>query len=562
LTAPGADDHERAADPLRRSCVVTWVLGLTVIAVFATAQFAHLGAPLLWQDEAETAMFGRRILETGLPTVHGEEGVVYGMSVPMVHAVDPASGAYTGSLWGQYYLAAAAVALSGLATDLHVRTSLVRLPFAAIGSLGLVLLWLAYRRTFEAGRPRVAMACAYWLGLAASVSLLLHLREVRYYAPMVLGVAVLVFIQRQWTGPVRSIATAISLFLLFNVFYPAAVAVALWIGLERGLPLLRAEGRTPEALRAAVLDAAALAAAALALAPIVAWFRMVPLSELMSARYHFGVADYAANVIAVLRHLAAHEWLLAAGLLRIASWQLGRREMGHAEAPALWRLVLVWIAVGARNPIFFERYFVALGPLLLMAALLDFDRVRRGLTWAIPDVTRSRRALAALAVVCVAGTLALKGPELAGRARELAAPVRGPLDVAIPWVASRHAGGVPPVVATNYEAEAWMFYLGARVVGRFHDEGAAVAKAEAAVRPDFVVPRRGYPRSAQRLNVYLESGAFERHALDIADLPYNTIPELSHGRVLALTHPFVTILPTSEAEALEVWARRVEGVRR
>jgi hypothetical protein len=216
----------------------------------------------------------------------------------------------------------------------------------------------------------------------------------------------------------------------------------------------------------------------------------------------------------------------------------------------------VWIAIGARNPIFFERYFVALGPLLLMAALLDFDRVRRALEASAPHPSRRAQAWGAIAAVCIAGSLLLKAPALDGRVAELVTPVRGPLDVAIPWVAERATGAEPPVVATNYETEAWMFYLGGRVVGRFHSEGEAAARAEAAVRPDFVVPRRGYPHSVERLRTYLEPGAFERHALEIADLPYNSIPELSSGRVLALTHPFRTVLPQHPGEALVVWERR------
>ena len=70
------------------------------------------------------------------------------------------------------------------------------------------------------------------------------------------------------------------------------------------------------------------------------------------------------------------------------------------------------------------------------------------------------------------------------------------------------------------------------------------------------MPRRGYPHTVERLRAYLEPGAFERHALEIADLPYNSIPELSAGRVLALTHPFRTLRPQHPGEALVVWERR------
>ncbi len=582
MTAPtaGATPDERPAAALPPACIVAFVLCLSL---FVVAQYGRLGHPLLWQDEGETAMFGRRILDTGYPKVHGDEGVVYGMSVPMAFAVDEESDAYTGSLWGQYYVAALGVALSDLADGDHARTALARLPFALAGSLGLWLLWRAYAPCFGDRRRRCLMACAYLLGLASSVSLLLHVREVRYYALVVALVGVLVWLHRRPAGLARAIGTGLALFALFNVFYPAAVAVAAWVVLESLWPLerLRRVGslRRVERLRwverlrpvgsrdaraqpvwpALALEWAPLAVAALALIPIVLWFRMIPLSELMSARYRFGLADYGVNLLVVTRHLAQHELLLAAGLLRVGAWQIGRRGPGRPEAPALWRLVLVQVLIGARNPIFFERYFVALGPLLLLAALLDFDRVRRGLEAGAADAGRRVRALGALAGVCIVGALALKAPELAGRAGELVTPVRGPLDVAVPWVRERFEGTVRPTVATNYEAEVWMFYLGGPVVGRFHAEGDAAALAEAAVEPDVVVPRRGYPHSVERLRVYLKPGAFERHALEIADLPYNTIPELSRGRVVTVTHPFRTVLPNHPGEALEVWVRRPAG---
>ena len=114
------------------------------------------------------------------------------------------------------------------------------------------------------------------------------------------------------------------------------------------------------------------------------------------------------------------------------------------------------------------------------------------------------------------------------------------------------------VIATNYEGEAWMFYLGSHVIGRFHAGSEADAQAEAQARPDVVVMRRGYPHTAAKLRAQLTSGDFERHELDAADLPYNTIPELSAGRVLKLTHPFRTVRPRHADEALWIWVRRTD----
>jgi putative lipoprotein len=47
------------------------------VALFAGLLFGRLAWPLLWQDEGETAMFARRVLEYGYPKVHDEGNVVY-----------------------------------------------------------------------------------------------------------------------------------------------------------------------------------------------------------------------------------------------------------------------------------------------------------------------------------------------------------------------------------------------------------------------------------------------------------------------------------------------------
>ena len=178
-------------------------------------------------------------------------------------------------------------------------------------------------------------------------------------------------------------------------------------------------------------------AVAIAVVPIVIWFDMLGLSRLMSARYHFGLADYVANLIAIARHLAVHEFALAALLLRGTVAMLARRSPVPSLSPALWRLVLIWVLIGARNPIFFERYFVALGPVLLLAALLDFDRLQDLLFDVFPDEKRHWRAVVGVVGLCVMISFGLKQSELDGRIAELGTPVVGPLDVAIPWVAER-----------------------------------------------------------------------------------------------------------------------------
>jgi len=47
------------------------------LVLFAVLLGKHLAYPVLWQDEAETAMFATRVIEVGYPKVHGDRNVLY-----------------------------------------------------------------------------------------------------------------------------------------------------------------------------------------------------------------------------------------------------------------------------------------------------------------------------------------------------------------------------------------------------------------------------------------------------------------------------------------------------
>ncbi|MBW2695166.1 MAG: hypothetical protein JRE70_01750, partial [Deltaproteobacteria bacterium] len=169
-----------------------------MLIVFGTLQLKHLSHPLLWQDEGETAMFGRRVLEFGYPKVSDGRNVVYGMGLPLEVAVDEENDAYIGSLWGQYYFAALGVALSDAVEDSGWQTALVRLPFVLAGLIGLLLVLLSVQPLLAPGRSGLwPAAIAYLVRLSVSTSLILHLREARYYPLVVLLLGGIVFVHQR-----------------------------------------------------------------------------------------------------------------------------------------------------------------------------------------------------------------------------------------------------------------------------------------------------------------------------------------------------------------------------
>lgn len=544
-----------------------------VLLVYAWLQWADLGHPLFWQDEGETAMLGQRVLEYGYPRVQGDTGVVYGVGVPMRDAVDAETGAYLGSFWGQYYLAALGVALSEGATDPYVRTAWVRAPFVLAGLLGLVLLWWAVQPTL-AGRPGARLEGAILFGvlLCLSVSLMLHLREARYYGPVLGLVGAGIALQLRFWGRegVRGLGgtlglaalSLVVLLLLLNFFFPAALAMAGWWTVEwlwthvrdrRGLDSLFRTG-WPLGLVLLLWGLVGLF--------LMQAFGMTQTAGILSDRWDFGFAVYRENLAHLLFYLARYEWLIPCLLAEFGLMMLGgptqdrtAEESGlEATRSRLYRLCLIYALIGAANPIFFERYFVPVGPILAAVLVLDVEILRRRITRPESADERKRSGWlgAGALVFFFLFLLWVRGPEVSGRMAEIRDPVEGPVDASILFVSAGWSDPSALTIATNYETEPFMFYLGSRVVGRFH-EGSA--EYEGKVTPDLVIPRMTQPRSLQAVRRYLLEGEFKRHELNVADTQYNNIPELYSGRVLSTVHRFETLQPGEGAPPLAIYER-------
>ena len=547
-----------------------------VLIAYVWLQWAGLGHPLFWQDEGETAMLGQRVLEYGYPKVHGDTGVVYGVGVPMSEAVDPETDAYLGSFWGQYYLAAVGVSLGEGMDDPYRRTAWVRAPFLLCGLIGLGLLWWAVQPAFS-GRRGAGLDSALVFGvlLCLSVSLMLHLREARYYGPTLglVGAAVALEFRVWRAGHARSPGSTLGfgtlsfgvLLLLVNFFFPAAVAVAGWWAGERLWRLFRNPGEASSLFQRGWPLGLVLVLWALVSFILMQAFGLSRTAGILSERWGFGFGLYLENLGHLVFFLARYEWLIPCLLAEIGL-RIWAKPISSGSGPeeglldtrlALYRLCLVYGAVGAANPIFFERYFVPLGPILALVLALDLEVLRRRIARVEPVSERRRGEwVALLSVAVVLLTLVwIRAPEVGGRVAEIRDPVEGPVDAGVLFVSSRWADPSDLTLATNYEMEPFMFYLGSRVVGRFHPGTAEEEAAESAVRPDLVIPRMAQPRSLSAVRRYLLDGEFKRHELSVADTGYNNIPELYPGRVLSTVHHFKTQHAGASAPPLAIYER-------
>lgn len=550
-----ARDLERA---LAIACVVA--SGLLAAAMIG----AGLAHPLMWNDEADTAMLAQRVARHGYPKAHGEPPYLYDLD-PM--RIDPASDAYLGALWGPYYLGAPGAAWAAQSDDPYVRTWRMRLPFALLGCAG--LLWAALAVLPAVGtRARLPFLALYGLAIAGSLSLALHVREARWYAPAIAWVAgcVALHLRRQVLGGRGGAGHALGLagllVLLFNTFHPGCIAV----GVALALDLLWRARRVAAGGRPAWLarEALPLGLAAAACLPIALVFELPELT-LRWTGFLSGVArGYGDNLLFVLRGGLRHEWLAAALVARAAvAWQRRADPAPACDALArrsqiacfAWLLVAVWWALLCRSPLVWERYLVPLSPWITLALLLDGVSLLALWRAAAPGRARARATAAALAVAAVAlATLAGRAPELALRLAELRTPVRGPLDFAIPHLRARYPDPSSLVIATNYEGPAYSFYLGSDVIVGYY----AGNLAEDATRVPDVIVHRPWPRYGDLLLDMATRAAYVATRFPVRNTPTNSGPFLYPGAPGGVAHLFATPATQEAAEQL-VLLERVEA---
>jgi 4-amino-4-deoxy-L-arabinose transferase-like glycosyltransferase len=198
-------------DALRRH----WPLVL-IVALAAGLMLSRLGVNYLWEDEGDTAVLARTILQHGVPMAW--DGVTF--TAPDFGQRLTDDFVMISHPWLQYYAAAASFALFGASAWA------ARLPFALAGVVTVVLVYLL---VWTATRRRAAAVASATL-LVLSVQFLLFARQARNYTLTALLTCLLVWWlprMRTWKG---GVVFALIGVLLFHA-HPIGIAAVSALGL-------------------------------------------------------------------------------------------------------------------------------------------------------------------------------------------------------------------------------------------------------------------------------------------------------------------------------------------
>lgn len=450
----------------------------------------NLGNQYLWQDEAQTALVARTVLERGLP--YGTDGVNY---FSQEGGIEYGPGElWKWHTWLSFYLVAASFAVLG------VSTFAARLPFALLGA---ATVWLAYR--LLRGRAGRAAAVSGTILLLTCVPFLLLARQSRYYAAaaffslLALDAFLDLLAGRRRAGLHFFLsATALfhSHFVYFFALIPAAAAHALF----------RVERRSRNA---------ALRWLAIATAFNLPW--MLWLGSPYSARYEEEIG-WGAGAEKLLEFVRSFEhvfssWALA-GLVGLIVFDRlrTRRPSGIRSTPVLaegpGRLLALFVVanlvlLSVTSPAAFFRYLApTIAPTLALVGL------------ALGSVVPTRRVWGGLVLAT-----ALLGQPLIDFGHELTHDYDGPIEGIVEFLRERADPG--DVVAITYGDLPLKFYLPElRVVGGLTGEDLTSALAAR-----WVILRRNSITGADRavrefLASHLPLETYRRHELPYADLAF------------------------------------------
>jgi hypothetical protein len=485
-------------------------------ALSGTLLLAQLGNQYLWQDEAQTALLARTILEHGVPL--GSDGTNH-FSQELGAEVGP-DGVWRWHTWLSFYAVAASFAILGQTTFA------ARLPFALLG-IGCVLLTWALAR--ELWRDRAAAGAAGLL-LALSVPFLILARQSRWYAlAAFLALAGLLAYARIRRGRWRAaLGLFLAALLLFHTHY-------LYCALLLGTccvhaALLERERWWP--------TFAASAATGLVSLPWILWLSGVELGP--------GYRERLLSLGASLLYLRAFSESLVAVFLAHGLWLLAlpvlalqRRSRG---SPALPRDARLWSGVALVT------LHAALGIALL--ACLSPGIYLRYLTPLVPPLF----ALVGLVVASLARTL----PSVAAAA-VAAWVISGSLEDLVYEITHDYDGPIEGIVGfLETHARPWesvaivygdlpvKFYTRLRVIGGLTGEDIDDARDA-----DWILLRRHSPAPVSRairdrLRRFIAEGDYQRHEIDYPDLAFENREDLRE-------HHFRTV---ERAPRVEIWGKR------
>lgn len=539
---------------------------LILIALIGYSLFGNIGYPIIWGDEADTVMYAERILDYGYPKVHdGQNSLNYNMISGGV-GVNEKYDAWTVTMWGQYYFTAIGTYVARFFDDIYVKTAILRIPQSIVGLMGTIMFGFVITPFLKQDKHKYIFWLVYLTLTLFSISLILHLREVRSYSLYIFlsSLFLILFVRYYLIKNTRYIkyfafGTAI-LFLLVNIFPPGYLALSAGVGIYVFLDkVFRKE--INNLVKSTIKDAAPIIVSGLLILPILVTFGTSSVSGSAYSDMAFSFKIYLSYIERIINFLINYHFLavfiafclyfviiiktlyglpIKDTVIKLWSYQILR---------FLIIFSLIYTPFISVTPYMFDRYFLFLQPIVSALIAYVFVLILNEIKKIKDSNSRSNYLLIFIqfSVLLTGIVMLLRSSLITGRIYELTHKYYGSMDYIVSYIKSNYTKPENLVIDTNIEQPVLMYYLGSQVIC---DDSPKCYSDPA----DIIIRRRGFPNELfeERIERYFEQADYQEVRLPIIDYPANNIPEFSLG----LRHLFRTPVTENDSEKVILYVKK------
>lgn len=547
-----------------------------LVGIFSLSLFKNIQYPLLWNDEAATAMFTKRVLQFGYPKVHDGINILTDSQPHNPSFIfDPKTDASLENDWLQYYFSSFFLLIAQNFDDIYTQTAILRMPFAIVGMFGLAIIVFSILPSFKQKKHKLIFLTLFAFFETLSVPLVLHIREMRYYSLMIFltswfFLALFKFhVFHTLKSKTYYISIITALLLILITFHPAFFSFLFFLIIIVCCRLLSKNNlinTTGERIQVTSYSFRLLIPVIISLVlsiPYFIFFKTFYIAMEKSKYFHFNIFMHLHNLSQMASFFWENELLLAAIIFKILIFSLisnirniNDKHFGQKLQVSLYLSIffIVYSIFIARMPNYlFIRYYIVLLPVLTLVTLLDAFIVFEYVSKYYYRKKNVRLTIAALISIVFIYNIFIHNQQekmnhVTGHVHELFHQYKGPLDYVIPYIKNQYPKTEDLVIATNYEEFSYMFYLNSKVIIGFGEYNLA---EDMKMRPDIIVFRNWWKDNTTLLNNFLSKEKYRTIFFPVYDYPVNNIPEFDFN----IPHLFQTKFASNRNQQLKMFIR-------
>ncbi len=549
-------------------------------SLFCLMLYKNISYPLIWNDESDTIMTAKQILKYGYPKVNDGKNKIFLTEDKTGIAYKAAWDANIAMPWGHYYFAAIGVFFSEHVDDIYLKGGIIRMTFATMGLIGLILFILAIKDLFLDRKTYFKIVLAFVFFELLSVPLFLHLREARYYSLVLFIVACFfyVFINnfylRKYSIKKYLLLMTLVLFVSYQINVIVFASCCLTLCICEGInyvadifSIIKKEGLRVASIWRPIpqkfVSCSPVLISGILISPFVISFETFSTAARAMEFYHYNTGYYFAHLERIFYVFTTQEFLYLVMLVKFLEsviWiktrfgqrtELKKNGYGSLEMVSFFMTVffICYCLMISKMPIpiIWARYVIVLQPIMILILLLDAVSIFRYISaqGRKSSVKLYKISFSVLLVIVFAMNVQPKINYLKEYGYQLTHQLKGPLDYLIPFIKEKYKNPENLILATNYEELSYVFYLDCKVILGYVNIN---LENDMKLQPDIIIFRKTWGHDPAPYNQLIQRAKYSRVSFPVFDSNVNNIAELDFG----IQHQFRTKLPKSEQEKSDI----------